>query len=455
MPRPSRSICRWIAACALAISPRETSLAFAAGPPGDSATPECPKARQSALSEIACEITRSLVPTRAHFLVVAERPLSDRPLSDDRGLAFLVTRLVSARLGATAEAARELGDLAHARLLARKHDVLIYLTLKIENGKLGVTADAYEGHSSFWDRLRFGEPRATSHSFSSRRIDAEIASFLKPIPLVTSAIEKSAGPGKAVALACGDADGDGSLELLVVGRQRLWSGRLAHYRFVIEHDVAWSALSPVAPVPLRQPIATATIRTGEFIEVGISDRSAAERISADLRDASRLSGAVPWEGVGCLVVVDTALGAPKPCAQNESSPLLSAAPKRAIDAVASARITTAAGDTHYAFAWRASDDVVTVMDDTRRVARIADAGAQIAVGDLDLDGLPEIVTTRNTLDPAVDAIVVHTWTAANTLEERFRIAMPQGVSALTICPPEASGPAFIAAATGNEIWILK
>jgi hypothetical protein len=156
-----------------------------------------------------------------------------------------------------------------------------------------------------------------------------------------------------------------------------------------------------------------------------------------------------------LAVVETALGAPKPCAHDESTPLLAAAPQRAIDAVASARITARAGDTHFALAWRSADDVVTVMDDSHRVARIVDAGAQIAVGDLDLDGLPEIVTTRNTLDPVVDAIVVHTWTTDNAMAERFRIAMPQGVSALTICPPEASGPAFIAAATGNEIWILR
>ncbi len=80
-----------------------------------------------------------------------------------------------------------------------------------------------------------------------------------------------------------------------------------------------------------------------------------------------------------------------------------------------------------------------------------EAGAQVALGDLDQDGVPEIVTTRNVADDAIDV-----WSYdGTTTRERKKIAAPDGVSALAICPPEVNGVPALVAVVGSEVWIVR
>jgi hypothetical protein len=96
-----------------------------------------------------------------------------------------------------------------------------------------------------------------------------------------------------------------------------------------------------------------------------------------------------------------------------------------------------------------------LVDDRGRRARISGVGAQLAIGDLDGDGQPELVSGSDTLDPAADALVVHTWQDDGKLVERLRIGVPSGVRAVAICPPESAGQAPIAVATGDGVWIVR
>jgi hypothetical protein len=95
-------------------------------------------------------------------------------------------------------------------------------------------------------------------------------------------------------------------------------------------------------------------------------------------------------------------------------------------------------------------DVTATMDD---------AGAELAVGDLDQDGVPEIVTSLNSAS-GEDALSIQSWVAGGpaqppTVRARARFAAPGGVRALCVCPPEENGAPSLVAVVGSEIWLLR
>ena len=102
---------------------------------------------------------------------------------------------------------------------------------------------------------------------------------------------------------------------------------------------------------------------------------------------------------------------------------------------------------------RASDGSVTLTDGEREV-RLEHAGAQLAVGDLDGDGEPELITSVDTSEPSQDAVVVYAW-RGNALEEKLRVALPTGVRALAVCPQGPSSMAPIVVATSNGVWVIR
>ncbi len=83
-------------------------------------------------------------------------------------------------------------------------------------------------------------------------------------------------------------------------------------------------------------------------------------------------------------------------------------------------------------------------------------GSQLALGDLDQDGAPEIAASNDTA--ADDAI--HVWTlptAATPGEWRERLTLPApgGVRALAVCPPEEHGEPVLVAVVGDELWLVR
>ncbi len=85
----------------------------------------------------------------------------------------------------------------------------------------------------------------------------------------------------------------------------------------------------------------------------------------------------------------------------------------------------------------------------------AQEGAEVVVGDLDEDGLPEIVSSSASLDRRADQLLVRTLTDNGQLRERLRIPVPSGIDSLAICPSDGRAMAPLALATGDGIWLIR
>jgi hypothetical protein len=78
-------------------------------------------------------------------------------------------------------------------------------------------------------------------------------------------------------------------------------------------------------------------------------------------------------------------------------------------------------------------------------------GVPIALLDLNLDGIPELVTTTETEpDTLVVSSVFRTQVSA-----RLRWPAPGGVRALGVCPPEERGVPALVAVVGQEVWLVR
>ncbi len=424
-------------------------------PPGSPHKQACSHGQNSAISEIGCELSNSLGAVPARALVVAAPLASETKLENAALLGRRITRVVAGALGRQVRAHDEPAGLARARTLASEAGTLVYLQPHIARGQLQVTADEYPVPHNFWDRVRDPEPSPVRHAFASRRIDAEIRSFLPPVRLVVGHIDKASSPERnPVALACAELPGQTGLELVVAGRHGIHLGRIRSGRMISRASVAWTALSPVAPFPLRQPLGAIAIDHGH-IDVGISDRAQEVRLGPELEPIARVPRRIPWAPGGCVrfsgVSLATNIG---PCMEGDGGVTLPGFDSPA-DAVAGALIVGRDGKPHRFRAERVFNHSVALLrDDRGRTARVDGAGAQLALGDVDGDGQPELLSGADTLDPLADALIVHTWLDDGRVVERLRLAVPDGVRALAVCPPEDEGRAPVAIATGDSLWIL-
>jgi hypothetical protein len=79
-------------------------------------------------------------------------------------------------------------------------------------------------------------------------------------------------------------------------------------------------------------------------------------------------------------------------------------------------------------------------------------GAQLALVDLDLDGVPELVTTSE-LSP--DVLLVSSVARSGQLTPRLRFPARDGVRAVGVCPPEQKGAPGLVAVVGSEVWLVR
>jgi hypothetical protein len=409
------------------------------------------------LSEIACEHALAYRGGPPAPLVVASPLATDASVKSPERLTARLANLVAGALGGGASASEEPARLGRARALAGRRSTLVHLEVELAHGELRVALNAYPPSKGFWARVKNPTPAPTLHGFASRKLDAEIRSFLPAVPLVAGKVERATSVDPdVVALGCGDVDGDGALELVTVGRRRIHLARVRAGRVVPQASVNWSALSPIAQSPLREPIASVYIEPGQYVDVGLSDRAFAVRLSPALSPIAKPGRRMPWPAGGCTrfnaLVLRPELEA---CAPGDP-PLELSRFDTATDAIAGARLVGADGRRRVIRAGRIANEPNAILsDDGGRSARVAGVGAQLAVGDLDGDGQPELITTSDTLDPRADALVVHTWQNDGRLVERFRIGVPSGVLAVAACPPESAGLSQIALATGDSTWILR
>jgi hypothetical protein len=388
--------------------------------------------------------------------VAAGPVIADRPLTNGSALAERLTARVAEALGPGTVVLKPSTSVAEARRAARRSRTLVFLSLSVVGGEARVTAEAGSTSVGFWDRLRGMTSDPGRHGFAGRPIDGEIASFLPPVPLVLARVEKAALPtSDVVALACGDVDGDSALEIAVVGRRKIQLGRVRGHRFAPYAEAAWAALEPISPAPLREPLAGAEIVAGHGLLVGSTDRRSAVWLTPALQKKAELGAVVPIAGLGCLSRSGVALGSVSPCLQPTGAFDLPGG----ADAAAGANVVARDGAARRVSAVRSATDGALVLkgtvDGAERSARVAGAGGAVALADLDLDGVPELLASNDTMNAAEDALVVRSWDGGNTLTERARLPVPGGIRAIAVCPPEDAGVPPIVVATESSLWIVR
>jgi hypothetical protein len=270
--------------------------------------------------------------------------------------------------------------------------------------------------------------------------------------LVLTRIDKARIDEPSVALACGDLDGDGAIEIVSVGRRRIQVGRIRGGSFEAELSRAWSELSEVAPRPLREPLATASILAPNVFRVGITDRADGLDLNARLAPVARYAGLVPtWFGA-CASVVFNGFSSEQSACGKKPNPNSSAG---SIDALAGARVVRRDGSSSEVRLSRQPNAELQIDVAGKRVPLDEKVGTSLAVGDLDGDGQPELITTLDTLDPSADAVVVRTLTTEGKLVEAFRTSVPAGVRAVAVCPSEGELLKPLVIATGDGLWIAR
>ena len=356
-----------------------------------------------------------------------------------------------------------------AGLLATADDApgYVWLMPRIAQGRLVVGADAYAVPRTVWAKARQLAPRPMRHAQSQAPIDAEVRAFLGAVALgKTATVSKFADADPEIqALACGDLDGDGLNDVVTVTRHRVLRLRLEREegKVVREQEATWEDLAPIAPVPLRQPLAFATIVEGPtashprgHVDVTITDRRGSLRLGPSFEKLATMKGkAVPHaDRTACTWTFQLLLGDEvQGCEQGDGAPLVPELGRQS-DAMASTFLVGRDGKGTALVALRDGGTLVMRSDDSsdRRLLRV---GAQLAIADLDQDGAVEIATTVDTLGAKYDAVDVRTLDDDGKLTKRYRVRVPTGVEALAACPADGRGNRALLVATGGELWELR
>jgi hypothetical protein len=408
-----------------------------------------------AVDGLAGDAVKGLGGAPATVVVVAGPLVSDQASPKGDELALRVAALVAGKIGATAKVHNQTSQLGTARAVAGKSGGLVYVQVEIAKGELRAVLDLYPVQRNSWDRIRNPLPAPTAHAFASVKIDAEVRAFLSPIVLEQASVHKAKhDEGEVLAIACGDVDGDGGNEIAVVSRTRVVLGRLRGGKLVTTKTATWASLASRAPAPLREPIGTAAIFGGRVF-VGTSDRGGVA-IGADFTTHAPLPGLPVTLGDAVLCVAtdsaSSALEGPLvDCftSRDQAPRVLPPAPR--FDAFAGATIGARDGSARPVVAARETSGKLRLRLGDTLTRVVEGAGAQLAAGDLDQDGVAEIVTTADAGD---DFISVVTWGGGDP-KPRLKVAAPAGVRALAVCPPEERGAPALVAVVGAEIWLIR
>lgn len=406
------------------------------------------------LDALAKEMAR-LGPIMGPGIVVAAPLTSDEPGSSE-DLPLRLAKLVATELGADVAAYPHTASLAGARAAAGKGKRLVFIRASLAVGDVRLTGELYSGAANAWDRVRNPTDVLTRQATASAKIDAQVRSLLIPLSLEKAELRRfRLDEGDILAAACGDIDGDGVDDLLLVGRERISMGHLREGRFSPERMVVWSDLGSRAPVPLREPLCSAVAETGTIL-VGSTDYDGFA-LSADFSKRDRLAGIPVWGGQSplCLLAQPSAGafdGAPVDCVPSRDPKPALAVPAPRFDAFVAADVVDVGGVVRRLVAVREPSGRLRFKwgDDASGIQ--GPLGPELTVGDLDEDGAPEIVTTTASGD-AIDVLSVTTSGASPA--SRVHLPTSEPVRALTICPPGEHGAPALAAVVGSEVWLLR
>jgi hypothetical protein len=365
---------------------------------GNAAT-RCQSGR-GALAFAGCSLAEQLGESARSAGVTIVQLKSDRELPAAEQLRQRIQAALEAALQTPSESKARAGKLS------------VELSVEKVGGVLRFSADLRRS-GGFWQRLRHQRPRPEQHAFVEVALDAELRALIPPPPLVVSQVLKVKAPERGiVALACGPLGPDGGQELALVSRSHVRVGRIVQRAFAERQKVAWATLSPVAPVPLREPVASAEITAEGALRVGLSDRRDGLELGPDLSVRARSERAFPAVG--------------------------------GVDAIAEAgafKLGREAGSTKL---------ISLPSGDAMAPLRV---GAQLAVGDADSDGRFELAYSADTLEAAKDRLTLVTL-EDRLAKPRFELPAP-GISAIAICKREGAGMAPLVVAAGDELWLIQ
>ncbi len=344
-----------------------------------------------------------------------------------------------------------------ARTQARRHQLaLTYVSPSMIGGSLILDVTFTQWPSSFWQRVLLPEGTTTLHESLRVPADEVIRRLLPPARGLLSETKKFPSPIQSpVALACGDIDGDGGQELLIVGRRDVVLGRFHRNQFVTEAKNNWAELSPIADSPLRAPLGAAAMdETGAVI--GLSDRARMVKLDSQLKLLTDAPRAYPLSMRDCAQFGPTGISENRfVCDLDDRT----ARPARigALDASATGQVTEPSG---------VVSQVTTVLplgeNSLTRVESGAQAGIEFKLpnigdalvwSDLEGDGSLELLSSRATRRNEQDAIVVHSLKDGQLQPVAELQAGP--VHALTTCPFAGNNPLLVVAAVGGELWVLQ
>lgn len=392
----------------------------------------CQPSRGS-LTFLSCSLAQKLLPAAAGAKVTVVDLKSDRELPAADALRERVQSAVAAALR-PASTTPSAGDPSKLRL---------ELAIEKSGGVLRVTAELRRA-TGLWQRVRHKKPSAERHAFVEVPLDAELRALIPPPPLVVSETLKLKAPERGiVAVACGPLGSDGGQELALVSRSNVRVGRIAGRAFDERKRVAWAQLSPIASAPLREPLATAEITDQGTLRVGLSDRRDGLELSRDLAVTARYDGALPAPAGSCWARSGLGVaGLLTPCTAKGAA---AGRPAPTLDALAA---TTRL--------WLGRDVTTSLLSASERGVVPSDTrvGAQLALGDADDDGNPELAFSADTLEAGKDKLTLAT-ISGGKLTTRFTLPAP-AIAALAICG-RREGPAMapLVVATGDELWLIR
>ena len=467
-----------------AAQPEKKPAPAPAPPPAPAPAPAPAPLHAGAILHVAHEIAQGLGQIPPGAIVVASAITSDIPAPKGDELAVRIAAQVAGRMG-VAKAHPQPAALAVARGVSGRAASLVYLQLEIAKGELRVTADLYPVVSNGWERLRNPVPGPRAHAFANAPLDAEIRGFLVPVLLEQTTLHKiKHDEGEVLAIGCGDIEGDGGNELVLVSRARVAIAKIRAGKLVVLRAAAWSTIASRSPVPMREPLSSVVVsprgHRGEIL-LGTTDRGGVA-VDGALVARRQLTGlpVIGAEGEGCaspspeagaydgpVVPCDLPL-APKPAgtagtaaaktaSAKPSEPLpLFIPPMQRYDAIASLDSVGRDGAVAHIVAAHEPGGKMRIRRQDLGAARPIEAsldgtGAQLALVDLDLDGTPEVITTS---DGADDLLLVSSF-AKGVLTPRLRFPAKDGVRAIGVCPPEEKGVPGLVAVVGNEVWLVR
>jgi hypothetical protein len=406
-----------------------------------------PAHAESALVVAAREVAHDLGPVPATALVIASPLTIDVAAPRGDELAARMASLLAAAVAGNARAAEHPMSLpmARTRASATKAGALVYLDVRVESGELRLTADVYPVVANPWDRVRTTAPPPSAHAFAHVPVGAEVRSYLPPLHLERAHLAKfTHDAGAVLAIACGNLDGKGDALVLVTAREVL-VGALAAGRFVVARHALASSIGRRAPVPFREPLATAVIARDAGLYVGWGDRTGAV-MGADLVPRAAIVGLPVSDGTTVTCVApDAARGgfADTRVDCTDGKTLSPRASPMVADAWAALDL-----DARLVAAHEPSGTLRLMLG--REALVVNDVGAQLALGDLDQDGVPEVITTSARGE---DALVVSS-VQKGGLAPRLRWAAPAGVDAVAVCPADVDDAPSVVAAVGGELWLV-